>query len=143
MGNACDKIQHPKSNNWEDAVKRNMDLIRILLLKIDENPEFNGSRTYYGFPNADLGNNDYSQNEIAYHLNLLIEAGLIDGEADPINPPAFRRLTWAGHDFVDSVRNETVWKKAKDIIISKGGSFTMKILSEIISGLLKQLYGLP
>ncbi|MGO8839441.1 MAG: DUF2513 domain-containing protein [Limisphaerales bacterium] len=40
------------------------------------------------------------------------------------------RLTWAGHDFLDAARNDTIWNKAKDEFLKPGISWTFSILFE-------------
>jgi len=40
------------------------------------------------------------------------------------------RLTWAGCEFADAVRSDTLWAKAKKEVIKPGISFTFDILKE-------------
>ena len=42
----------------------------------------------------------------------------------------FRRLTWAGHDYLDAVRDPKVWQKTKDAT-EKVGSWTFEIVKEL------------
>lgn|GEM_PF-6936360 len=42
------------------------------------------------------------------------------------------RLTWAGQEFADSVRDESTWRKVTDVIIRPGASWTFSILAEIL-----------
>lgn len=51
------------------------------------------------------------------------------------------RLTWDGCEFVDSVRSDTVWNKAKETIIKPAGSFTFSILRDWLRTEIQQ--GLP
>jgi hypothetical protein len=55
-----------------------------------------------------------------------------------------RKLTWAGHDFLDSVRDPKIWRATKDRVKEAGG-FTIEILAasakEIISHNLIRLAG--
>ncbi len=59
----------------------------------------------------------YSEEKISYHVNLLYEAGLID-TIDQSSLNSYRwepkRLTWQGHEFLDSARNDNSWGKAKE-----------------------------
>jgi len=52
------------------------------------------------------------------------------------------RLTWAGHEFLDAARNETVWKKASERIKKSGVDVTISLLKDILNQLLKQSLGL-
>jgi len=112
-------------------MKRDMELIRLLLLHLEsgELPEHKG----------------YSDEEINYNAALAIEAGLIKGEI-MVNPTGGRRvlvvamdrLTWAGHDFLDAARNDTVWHTAKDKVLNSGVAWTFDLLKETLKTLAKQ-----
>ena len=43
---------------------------------------------------------------------------------------AIVRLTWAGHDFLDSSRDNKIWKLAKEHVIKPGASWTFSLLLE-------------
>ncbi|HCM1475883.1 TPA: DUF2513 domain-containing protein [Vibrio parahaemolyticus] len=89
-------------------MKRDMELIRKLLLTIEENPR-------------QLEVEGYDKNQVKYHALLLIEAGFLDGNvsdtlANTSVVPSFvsvNRLTWDGHEFLDSIRKEEVWNTIK------------------------------
>src|SRR5437588_12086861 len=96
------------------AVERDMDLIRDILLKVAADPELDGSR-FKLFDTSDF--EGYSQEEIAYHIDLLFEADFVKGVASLDAPaPAISRLTWDGHEFVDIIRDATVWNSVKERI---------------------------
>lgn len=103
-------------------MERDMELVRLLLLQC-ETPTRLDELTVY------------SQQEILYNLVLMKDAGLIDAyfiEGNDVLPVGFRdlRLTWAGHDFLDAARSDTIWKKAKDEFLKPGISWTFSILFE-------------
>lgn len=55
--------------------------------------------------------------EIAEHVRLLMEAGLIEAaNLATLNGTEWtaKRLTWAGHEFLEMSRNDTLWKKEND-----------------------------
>ncbi|PKV63379.1 DUF2513 domain-containing protein [Pontibacter ramchanderi] len=89
-------------------MKRNIDLVRQILLKTEE----------LGFLNRsfELSIEDYSKEEISYHVKLLAQAGYLEAEyisckeLTEWNPIS---LTWSGHEFLDAARDNTVWNKAK------------------------------
>ncbi len=95
-------------------MKRDMELIRKILLAVEISP-----------PDEDLENltfEGYKYEEIQYHAWLLINAGLAQGfETHPgYSPgPVVRSLTWAGHEFLDTARDERRWKKVTGTLLEK------------------------
>jgi hypothetical protein len=111
-----------------------MDLIRQILLKVEgyENP----------YPVLDpLTIDGYDWHVVGEHVKLLTESDYLDSmEIDYGLCPT--RLTMKGHDFLDSIRNDGVWKKVKEQVTEKGGGFTMEILRSLATQALSQLLGL-
>jgi hypothetical protein len=122
-------------------MKRDMDLVRELLLKLEAEP-LDGD--LYSVEPDGLGITGRTPDEIAYHLVLLIDGGLLDAKRELSGQFVARKLTWAGHDFLDSVRDPKIWRATKERVKEAGG-FTMEILvgvaKEIISRNLVQLAG--
>lgn len=94
-------------------MKRDMDLIRRLLIVLEEKPGPELLRV------ADISAEGYSAGEIQYHLNLMFQAGLVNGEdvrsttsSRLIKVMAFD-LTWQGHEFLEAVRDPEIWREAK------------------------------
>jgi hypothetical protein len=117
-------------------MKRNMDLVRLLLMRSE------------GDDDAKKACENFSVEERAYHVQLLIDAGLVEGivrkdSQDVAKGAIVSRLTWAGHEFLQSVRNDTVWKKAKEHVLKPGASWTFDILKDWVKSELKQTLGLP
>lgn len=116
-------------------MRRDMDLIRLILLETEgeePRPDFTG----------------HTQQQRIYHSTLLIEAGLIDGfivnDAEGLpSGTVRRRLTWAGHEFLDAARNDSVWKKAVEKIKQSGVQVSVSILEELLKKLPKEAVGLP
>lgn len=94
-------------------MKRDMDLVRDILLAIEQDPKLDGTGWYQFDDPADLGLTGRSYEEFAYHLTLLIEAGLIEGKTT-MHMPMVNRLTWQGHEFVSDVRDPAVWRRTKE-----------------------------
>lgn len=82
----------------------------------------------------------YSKDEISYHVNLLYEAGLIDA-IDLSSLTSYRwepkKLTWQGHEFLDSARNDNLWEGAKKEL-KKTGSFSFQVLQNMLVNLATQ-----
>ena len=89
-------------------MRRDMDLIRAILLEIEKMP----------FPNRgqNVHVSGYSPEDLCYNALLANEAGLIDAKFSN-NATAFIaiRLTYAGHEFLDAARSETLWAKARTL----------------------------
>jgi hypothetical protein len=118
-------------------MKRNMDSIRLLLIRSEGNKAADS-----------LIKREFTVPEIAYHVQLLIDAGLVEGraltdEVGTFNGSIVSRLTWAGHDFLDAMRDDTVWKKAKERVLKPGASWTFDILKEWLKAEAKSKLGLP
>jgi hypothetical protein len=117
-------------------MKRDMELIRTLLLRSEDDKE------------AVKRAESYSVEERAYHVQLMVDAGLVEAKvarnADgaPIGAVT-TRLTWAGHDFLDAMRDDTVWKKAKEHVLKPGASWTFDLLKEWLKAQAKEKLGLP
>ena len=118
-------------------MKRDMNLIRQLLAYVEEQP----AGTIIQQVTVPDGTDGSTVGE---HIDLMIERGLIDGNVYDVNAPVFliQRLTWEGHDFLQAVQNDTVWKKilgkAKDL----GGSMTLEIARELGKKYLMELAGI-
>lgn len=110
-------------------MKRNWDTIREILTKLEESTIPNGTLQLSSFPTEQAA-------EILYHAELLLEAGLVDGEMTKTfgrGPHNFfiTRLTWYGHEFLDSINNDTVWKKTKKSFASSGVSMTFELVKSV------------
>ena len=117
-------------------MKRDMDLIRDLLLRFEGAPEeFVGKKG--------LAVDGRTANEVDYHLALLEDAGYVE-HPEPVQPfpggvrfDHGRRLTNSGHDFLDAVRDPEVWAKTKSGAVAAGG-FTIDLLKDLAKGFLKK-----
>ncbi len=47
------------------------------------------------------------------------------------------RLTWDGHDFLDSIRDPVIWQETKEGV-KKAGGFSLELLGDLAKGLLKK-----
>lgn len=111
-------------------MKRNMDLIRKLILLIEDDPS--------GFAPQEMTIEGFSDEQIAYHQYLLVDSGLADGQdctdSESPGPECFiNHLTSAGHDFADSIRNEFIWNQVRSDIAEKGiKSTTIDTLKKLL-----------
>lgn len=108
-----------------------MDLVREILIKVESS-----SNEYLRF-----------EGEKAEHVVIMGDAGLLichptkDGPF--IKSVGVERLTWAGHDFLSSMRDDTIWNKAKEHVLTPGASWTFDILKEWAKQELRTKLGLP
>lgn len=109
-------------------MKRDMDLIRQVLLSLEEG-------------NFDWKIDGYSQEQVEYHVKLLEDVGFVtpysyypaDGGSALLN----LRMTWQGHEFLEAAKNISFWSKAKHVVITKTGSLSFDLLKEVLVQLAK------
>lgn len=112
-------------------MKRNWETIREILTRLEELQNTDATLQLSDFP-ADRAF------DISYHAELLIEAGLIEGDMHGHigrGPSDFfaRRLSWSGHEFLDAVRSDTVWTKTKKTFATKGVEMTFDLVKSVAS----------
>ncbi len=118
-------------------MQRDMDLVRKILLYIESKED--------DHPIIEAPFDGYEQITILEHYHLLYEAGLIRGEkiCSTSTPDRIVKiipfgLTWAGHDFTDSIKNDGIWNKAKDAVSSKLSGLPFDVLKAVLIGLCKE-----
>lgn len=115
-------------------MKRDMDLVREILLKVEDLP-FDG-----GF--HDIAVEGRTADEISYHVMLLDEAAFIEAEDLTTNSGVCwqpKRLTYSGHEFLDAARNDTIWEKAKAAVMKSTGVVTLEGLKVAVPLVVKGL----
>lgn len=121
-------------------MKLNPDCIRDILLVIENTTTYHDSWDW-DFDNFDepLLNN-YSHEEILYHILQCKKAGLVDGCEFYFGADAGTvcDLSPYGHQFLADIRSESVWNKTKDIA-QNIGSNSLDVLKQISSGVLTAL----
>ena len=112
-------------------MKRDMELIRKILFKIED--EYHGESIYA------LSINGYDKITIAEHCKLLYEYGLIDkykalgAKNAPVINFFVGNLTWEGYDYLEKIREDTVWNKTKEIITQKGLPMLLDVIKDVSS----------
>jgi hypothetical protein len=110
-------------------MKRNIDLIREILLVVEESSSPEGCQVK--IPGR-------SGEEVYYNAQLAQEAGFIDARFAHGSPDFHViRLTYQGHEFLDAARSETRWVKAKEIVIKNTGTLTLEALKFALEALVK------
>lgn len=125
---------------WSFAnVKRDMDYVRELLLQIENDSRFDGTR-WFTLTETDEFNSDHTTEELSYHLAMLIEAGFVRGQLG-CGSPAISKLTWQGHEFLDDIRDVGIWSKTKERI-SGLASVSLGVIAEIAKAEIEKKLGL-
>jgi len=106
-------------------MKRDYDLIRKILLAIESSPT--------GYAPRNLAVEGYNYEEIGYHVHLMGQAGLLNTSdvtgLDSSSPEALAQsITWEGHNFLDSMRSETIWNKAKSTLLKSTPEVAFDVL---------------
>ena len=109
-------------------MKRDMEILRSILLNVEDD-----KYPYGGYVTLD----GVSNQVCAHHAALLFDAGLAEGrlvktDAHGVVAASIDRLTSAGHDFCDGIRQDTIWSKAKKDILKPGASYGLSILVEYV-----------
>jgi hypothetical protein len=122
-------------------MKRDMDLVRRVLLQVEEADE-------EALTSRPLDVEGYDSATVARHVEIMQEAGLVDAHvmrADGVPPYAARvfRLTWQGHDFLEATRNDTIWAKTKSFVAEKGGGASFEIIKAVAIKFAATHFGLP
>jgi hypothetical protein len=109
-------------------MKRDWELVRQILLDLENVP-------HDQLVVADEGQDT---NVFGYHCKLMRDAGLIEANVSEYMEGGIKgqaiRMTWAGHEFLDSIRPKPIWEKVKSQAKDKGIDLTfgaIKTLAEI------------
>lgn len=108
-------------------MKRDMDLVRKILFALEE-------QSYVVAAPEVLEIDGYDSEAIEYHLDILADSPYVMGRE-------FRgtihdyRLTWEGHEFLDSISDDNRWQEIKRTS-SKVGGLTFEMIAKIATELL-------
>ncbi|MFL5620216.1 MAG: DUF2513 domain-containing protein [Gemmatimonadaceae bacterium] len=114
-------------------MKRDLDLVRQLLLQIEALP---------AGPPAQYPTREIEDPVLLAHFELVIAAGLVNGNiarsqgarGDVIS---ISGLTWEGHEWIEMVRSQTVWNETKAALLESAGAMTYELTKDVASKLLR------
>ncbi len=130
----------------EIFVERNLDLSRKILKAIEKEPKYNGTQWYRPDAESDnlgvLGQGDYSWDEVAYNLNLLIESSFVLGKIErDESMPLIKLLTGPGHDFIGNITDDAIWEKTKEEARKIPGA-SLEVVAKIATDVVLKFLGL-
>ncbi|MGI9428845.1 MAG: DUF2513 domain-containing protein [Bythopirellula sp.] len=107
-------------------MKRDLDLARQLLLDIENRG------TDCSVSVLRSGSNHQSEEQVRYHLRLLIDAGLLK-EIDRTSAgiPCVR-LTYDGHELLELARSDSRWREAKATCQERLGGLSLTVIRGIL-----------
>jgi hypothetical protein len=113
-----------------------MDLIRDLLLEIEETP----AGEVYETDNTQLP----AETEVLQqHFDLLVDAGFIKDPQSEMSGNGFCfGLSWEGHEYLDSIRPMSRWAKIKEKAGGALNTMTLGLIKELGVSYAKQELGL-
>lgn len=107
-------------------MKRDMDKVRSLLLALEEEKS-----PYLMYLKGPLIGGMETSQEMVDYLFLLTSGGYLEkGQHSQF------RITWAGHELIDNIRDDEIWRKTKDGA-AKLGSWSVKLLADLATGFIK------
>ena len=119
-------------------MKRDLDLLRDILLRIEDAESDLENQAFY-----DLSDNPRT---IGFHIRLLIDAGFISAiDISSKGAPDYfiiQRLTFAGCEYLDSVRSTTIWEQAKQKLSSISGGASLDVITALCTDLAKAQLGI-
>ena len=117
-------------------MKRDMDLCRAILFAIEEE--------YVDTALHNLEIPEYTMEKVAYHCKILYDAGFIESynakfADDHIYFFSVGSLTWEGHDFLDKIRQDTIWNKTKEVITNNGLPMVIDVIKPMAQSIITSM----
>jgi len=116
-------------------MQRDMELFRQLLFEIEKFP-FDGKIRRIAI-------DGYTEQQISYHIMLLHQAGFIQAFDTSNNDGMFWNAKWlnnSGHEFLDSIKNDTVWEKSKSLVVKNVGALSLEALKLAVPAVIKTMF---
>lgn len=124
-------------------MKRDLELVRDILIVIEEQ-EYDCTANDISRSLSDKGNDTlHRSSSLKHHLEIMTQADLIDCEIRQFfggnwttNGPV--KITWNGHEYLNSVRDNGIWEKVKKKIGSdKLQSVPLKVIQSVAITIIK------
>lgn len=106
-------------------MRRDIDLVRHILLAVEDADRPVKARELVG--------EDRTFPEVVYHIELLRAHGLVDADVTRMRgatSAVVKGLTWEGCDYLDAMRDDRVWERAKVAVAAAVGTTTLAVFKE-------------
>lgn len=116
-------------------MKRDFDLIREILITLENEPNSRADLFARHFP-------EWESDAVNYHIWLLLQSGLIIGSCNHDYPKGNFMcnaicLTWQGHEFLASIRNDNTWHKIRMVLKEKSLELSLDAVKAAAAMLIK------
>ena len=111
-------------------MKRDIDLLRVILMQVESEGQAEEPLLHT------MGIEGLDQALVNEHVKLLIDSGYLEGEYkystnNRILLTSIRGLTPKAYDFIDNIRNESLWRSIKERITATSGTASLPIIEHI------------
>jgi len=125
-------------------MKLDYDCVRSMLLELEEKLTLNDGLSLHQMKNFNTFDK-YGYEVSVYTLTKLIEAEYLNGSIDrgdnQIINIGIGSITWDGHQFLDNIRDNSVWSKTKDSVKTLS-SVSLSVLSSVAISVINKQIGL-
>ena len=130
--------QAGRQYRYLDPMKRDLDLVRHILLQIEALP---------AGPPAQYRMSEIEDPLLLAHFELVVGSGLVNGKISRSQSSrgdviSISGLTWEGHEWIETVRSDGVWNETKATLRDDGGALTYELTKAVADRILRARLGL-
>ena len=122
-------------------MKIDLDLVRNILLLVEDKATFSKWLNLKDFLQICS-----DKDKLVEHLYLLEKEGFIEGKASYADNECdnfiVTRISMKAHEYLSTIRNETIWNKTKEKLSDIGGSAPLAIIQELAVGITRVVLGI-
>src|SRR5690625_4178848 len=124
-------------------MKLNHECVRSILLELENKLSLNDTLSLHQMKDFDTFNK-FGYETSVYTLTKLIEADFLNGSvpygSNQIIDVLVGSITWEGHQFLDNIRDNTVWSKTKESVKALS-SVSLSVLSNVATSVINKQIG--
>ena len=116
-------------------MERNWEIVRKILIQLEQLGDTRSSLD----PDQVTG---FDPETVIYHMKIMDEAGLIEARCTRSTSGLYCfavRLTWAGHEFLDGIRDQQLWNRVKATVREKGLSLSFDVIKTAANALIAKI----
>lgn len=118
-------------------MKRDLELVKMILVFFEKRNNDQMIQPKHILDGSELHIPGFEGRLISDHIDIMYEAGLIEGFADRAKDGRLiqvypTRMTWSGHEFLAAAQNESAWSKLKEKLKSNGSAIPFKIAESLL-----------